>query len=89
MGWWRITDEGGGIDWTNVTESNGSFGFANAMRGKNDPETELFNGDDPADIMGPAVDGVSRCYEEYWGRKPRMVELHACLEFVARGRFDE
>jgi len=65
MGWWSISKEKAGIDWTGETD------------------TGMYNGDGPADIMGPAVDELVKLFEEEWGRKPYMAELIAAVKFVA------
>ena len=41
-----------------------------------------YMGDEPADIMGPAVDRVRAAYRESWQREPTMAELYGALDFV-------
>jgi hypothetical protein len=66
MGWWNITEDRAGINWSTPQERTG-----------------MVNGDDPADIMGPAVDKLVALWQEEWGRKPYLAELRAALAFVA------
>lgn len=67
MGWWNITDDRAGL----------SF-----LSGEPDEKTEMYCGDGPADIMGPAVTELIELYEESWKRKPYVREVMAAVEFV-------
>jgi hypothetical protein len=48
----------------------------------------LHNGDTPADIMGTAVEDISRAYSEEFGRPPYLEELAATLLFVTQGSYE-
>jgi len=45
-------------------------------------KTELYNGDEPADILGAALGEVIEEYKKQWGREPYKEELTALLNFV-------
>ena len=63
------------MGWWSIKDSGGGLSGDNSDSG-------LYNGDSPADILGPAVDEVIKEYERVWGRKPYLVELRAALTFV-------
>lgn len=83
MGWWKISDEGGGIDMSLV----GKGEIVNAVPG-HDSGRELYNGDDAADIMDKAIDEIQAVYQEAWGRLPTLTELRAVFNF-STGILDE
>jgi hypothetical protein len=68
MGWWKITPGNPGLHLGD------------------DPKElpELFNGDRPADIVQAAIYGITKEYEEAWGRPPYLEELEAAIDFVMR-----
>jgi len=67
MGWWKIKNvETGQIDFDQSPTD----------------EKILYNGDGPADIMGPALDTIADMYREAWGRDPKLDELQAVFNFV-------
>jgi hypothetical protein len=76
MGWWEIRDESGKIDFGASTHK-----MLNKIPGKDSPDN-LYNGDEPADEMGRALNRISEMYVKTWGRKPRKAELKACFNFV-------
>ena len=85
MGWWRIVDvESGGIDFTHKCPTNSEF--SNAIPSV-DPSNELYNGDIPADIMGYALDKISKEYKRALGRTPTREELQAVFNFVLNGLY--
>jgi len=73
MGWWKIRDiESGRID-----------PRGHEIKEMADVNSALYNGDGPADVMGPAIRKIADMYRESWGRGPKIEELHACLNFCA------
>lgn len=78
MGWWKINSvETGGIDWDGST-------LANKIPGQDTPDG-LYNGDEPADIMGEALHEISKVYQKAWGRPAKEEELTACFNFCKNG----
>lgn len=75
MGWWLLDDCGGIKDFDDGRE------LQNALPGKDSSELR-YGGDGPADIMGPAVDAITKEYESSWDRQPTRTELIGCLDFV-------
>lgn len=69
MGWWKIKDiETGMVDFDHKCPTNDQF--VNAVPGHEpdeigDPE-DLYNGDGPADLMGPILRKISKQYEDAW-----------------------
>lgn len=45
-------------------------------------KVDLCMGDEPADIMGVAVDKLIALYQKMWDRRPTKTEIRAALEFV-------
>lgn len=45
------------------------------------PRKEMLWGDEPADIMGDALDKIVKVFEEGWERKPTLDELVAGVRF--------
>ena len=85
MGWWKIKDvESGQIDFNAKTAAPGTL--VNAIPGKDDI-AQLYNGDEPADIMGGTLREISKVYEKAWGRPAREEELTACFNFCKNGMF--
>lgn len=92
MGWWKIADSGGGIDFENPPSGAGDSSLVNAIGGRDTPE-DHYNGDGPADVMGNAVADIAALYREEFGRDPYVDELKACLNFVLgpheeKGQYD-
>ena len=85
MGWWAIANEGGGIDFSNL----GKMGLANQVPGTDNNEETLYGGDEPADIMGNAVQEIAGLFKQEWGRYPKMEELKACFNFVTAPQVQE
>lgn len=84
MGWWQIINvESGMIDWDVKREGKA----INAIPGKHDKD-QLYNGDGPADVMGPALDKINELYIKAWGRPAKREELQAVFNFCANGMFD-
>lgn len=50
---------------------------------------EMVWGDAPADTMGDALNEIIKEFVSDWGRLPTMAELHAGLEFSARGALED
>lgn len=84
MGWWKIVDKSGGIDFRHKCPINPKL--SNAIPGI-DLSNELYNGDIPADIMGNALDHINQEYGKAWGRKATREELEAVFNFVMGGLF--
>jgi hypothetical protein len=85
MGWWKIRDiETGQIDFQAKTFAPGTL--VNAIPGKEDID-QLFNGDEPADIMGDTLREISKVYEKEWNRPAKKEELTACFNFCCNGMF--
>jgi hypothetical protein len=83
MSWWRISDiDSGGIDFTHKCPTNPEL--SNAIPNI-DSSDELYNGDTPADIMGDALDKISKEYKRAWDRTPKREELQAVFNFVLNG----
>ena len=51
---------------------------------KDADDPEMIWGDPVADTMGDALRSIIKDFQDDWGRKPTMAELHAGLEFSAR-----
>lgn len=51
---------------------------------QNESGPEMLWGDSVADTMGDALRSIIKDFQDDWGRKPTMAELHAGLEFSAR-----
>jgi hypothetical protein len=83
MGWWNVDSvETGRVATTKVGESGfGEAGCLNAVPGK-DPIDGVYNGDEPADIMGAALDTIADAYHLAWNRNPTLDELRAVFNFV-------
>lgn len=73
MGWWRA-NEHGGIDFPHDLDTSDSGALW---------------GDEPADIMGPALDEIFAAFKRDQGRPPTMDELHRGLEFSAGPMIEE
>ena len=87
MGWWRINSvESGGIDWSHKCPTNSQL--ANAIPGE-EIEDALYNGDQPADLMGPILDKINEEYKEAWGRPVKQEELTAVFNFCSSPLFDD
>jgi len=86
MGWWEIKDvETGQINFDHkqhLTNSN----VVNAIPG-NEKTDSLYNGDGPADLMGPVLRSISKQYEKAWGRPAKKDELTAVFNFCCNGMF--
>jgi hypothetical protein len=64
------------MGWWSISDRDGGLSWGQKDSG-------MYNGDGPADILGPAVEKVIKEYEQAWGRKPYMAELRAAVAFVA------
>ena len=85
MGWWKIKDvKTGQVDFDHKCPTNEKF--ANAVPGK-EAEDALYNGDGPADLMGPILRKISKQYEEAWRRPAKKEELRAAFNFCLNGMF--
>ena len=85
MGWWKIKDvETGQIDFDHKCPTNPKF--TNAVPG-HEKEHALYNGDGPADLMGPILRSISKQYEEVWDRPAKKEELTAVFNFCCNGMF--
>lgn len=51
-------------------------------------ETGMIWGDEPADILGDAVDEIIKTFSRDVGRRPTKAEMFAGLKFVT-GRYDD
>jgi hypothetical protein len=73
MGWWQI-----------ASVDSGQMAL---MHGQNSELAgeHLVTGDGPADIMGPAAEGIVKLYEKAYGRKPKRREMIATLNFAMGG----
>lgn len=86
MGWWKIKDvETGQIDFDHRC-ADGQKTLANAIPGR-ETEDALYNGDGPADLMGPFLRQISEQYSEAWGRPAKKEELVAVFNFCCNGMF--
>lgn len=85
MGWWKIKDvETGQIDFDHKCPTNPQF--TNAVP-CHENEDALYNGDGPADLMGPVLRKISEQYEQVWGRPAKKEELTAVFNFCCNGMF--
>ena len=50
------------------------------------PENAILIGDEPADVMGDALDKINSIYEDKWERKPQKDEIKALFNFVYKAR---
>lgn len=58
MGWWRINGHDGHINWS-ASSRNGSAILFNCIPGRDDT-TQLYNGDEPADILDAAIKSIEK-----------------------------
>lgn len=85
MGWWKADLKTGQI--SNEKPSNHKDGdFLNAIPGR-DKEKDIYNGDEPADVMGDALVKISKAYKKSWKRPAKKEELIACFNFCLNGMF--
>ena len=85
MGWWKIKDvKTGQVDFDHKCPTNSQF--ANAVPGHEECDS-VYNGDGPADLMGPILRKISVLYEEAWGRPADKIELEAVFNFCCNGMF--
>ena len=66
------------MGWWAITKDNPGLNL-------NNPNTERYNGDGPADIMMLAIQEIIEEYQEKWHRLPYREELDAAFNFVADG----
>jgi len=91
MGWWKIKDiETGMVDFDHKCPTNPQL--TNAVPGHEEVDEignpkDLFNGDGPADLMGPILRKISKQYDEAWGRPAKKEELTAVFNFCCNGMF--
>ena len=50
------------------------------------PEDAILIGDEPADVMGDALDKINSIYETKWERPPQKDEIKALFNFVFKAR---
>ena len=85
MGWWKIRNvESGQIDFGHKCPTNPQL--TNAMPGQEVTDS-MYNGDGPADLMGPVLRKISASYEAAWGRPAKKDELIAVFNFCCNGMF--
>ena len=85
MGWWKIKDiETGQIDFDHKYPTNPQF--TNAVLDHEETDS-LYNGDGPADLMGPILRKISEQYENAWKRPAKKEELMAVFNFCCNGMF--
>ena len=83
MGWWRIKSvKSGGVDGTHKCWTNPKL--VNAVPGS-ETEDDLYNGDRPADLMGPVLRKIDAEYQEAWKRPAKPDELRAVFNFCLNG----
>jgi len=87
MGWWKIKDvKTGQIDFGHKCSVN--LHLVNAVPGREDAvEDTLYNGDGPADLMGPVLRKINKLYESAWKRSAKKEELNAVFNFCCNGMF--
>jgi len=85
MGWWRIKDvESGQIDFGHKCPTNPQL--TNAVP-KHETKDCLYNGDEPADLMGSVLRKINTQYEAAWERPAKKEELTAVFNFCCNGMF--
>ena len=85
MGWWKIDSvERGQIDFSHKCPTNGEL--TNAVPG-HETEDACYNGDGPADLMGPVLRKINEQYLADWGRPAKKEELQAVSNFCINGMF--
>ena len=85
MGWWKIKDiETGMVDWDHECPTNHEL--TNAVPGYEVTDS-MYNGDGPADLMGPMLKKISNLYKVSWGRPAKKDELIAVFNFCCNGMF--
>jgi hypothetical protein len=57
MGWWKISGPSGHINWSAGIKNEGAKLF-NCIPGRDDP-AQLYNGDEPADILDAVVKNIT------------------------------
>jgi hypothetical protein len=81
-GWWAISPGGkGGIECPPPVDKGG---LMNAVPGTDPGHGAMYNGDGPADMMGPLLDDLNLVYWMAWGRPAHPEELRAVFEFCVR-----
>ena len=87
MSWWKIDCvENGQVSCSLPSNHPGDDKtFRNAIPGR-DSVDDLYNGDQPADIMGAALKKIDAVFLEHWKRPAKPDELRACFNFVFNGR---
>jgi len=85
MGWWKIDSvEDGSIDLLHECPTNPEL--VNAVPGKETEDAE-YNGDGPADLMGPVLRKIDEQYRDAWKRPAKPDELRAVFNFCLKGMF--
>lgn len=85
MGWWKIKNaETGQIDWDHKCPTNPQL--TNAVPGHEENDL-LYNGDGPADLMGPILQSINKQYKKAWGRPVKREELKAVFNFCLNRMF--
>lgn len=83
MGWWKIDSvERGQIDCSHKCPTNPQI--VNAVPGRESVDA-MYNGDGPADLMGPVLRKIDAQYVAAWGRSAKADELRAVFNFCLNG----
>lgn len=56
---------------------------------KDPGDPEMLWGDSVADTLDEALGSIIKDFQQDWGRTPTLAELHAGLDFSARGMLEE
>ncbi|HDZ27055.1 hypothetical protein LCGC14_1002560 [marine sediment metagenome] len=83
MGWWKIKDETGHIDWEHKSKTHPNV--VNAIPGDDDKEVSYL-GDEVADIFDETLGKMDKVYKKNWGRCMKKEELVALLNFCSADR---
>lgn len=88
MGWWKVDNVDTGqiacsLPSGHPGKDKGSL--INAIPGRDTPD-DLYNGDQPADIMGAALKRIDEVFTKCWHRPVKHDEIRACFNFVFNGR---
>jgi len=85
MGWWKVKDiESGQIDFDHICPTNPTL--TNVVPGK-EKEDAIYNGDGPADLMGPVLRKISDLYQVSFNRPAKKEELISVFNFCCNGMF--
>ena len=84
MGWWKIASVGTGQISCQLPSGHTGSGPRNAVSGRDTPD-DLYNGDEPADIMGDALKRIDSAFSRYWGRSAKADELRVAIHEYGSG----